>query len=184
MWIIETERLLLRDFIAADWPALEQMLTDPETTRYMHFSSWDTGQRRRWFTWCLANSQLAVPDAANWAIVHKANAEMIGWFGIGSVQHPTVAGERDFGYILTRIHWGQGYMTEVLCTIIAHEFTTLHTPYLSATCETLNHASARVMEKAGMRRIQTVYDSDFAGNWAERHHYGLRNPNHARTTVP
>ena len=32
-------------------------------------------------------------------------------------------------------------------------------------------ASSRVMEKAGMRREKTVFDTDFGGNWVEQHHY-------------
>jgi [ribosomal protein S5]-alanine N-acetyltransferase len=183
MLMIETSRLLLRDFVEADWEAVESMLSDPETTRYMHFSSWAADQRQRWFTWCLANSQLTLPDATNWAIIDKAHATIVGWLGIGRANHPTVAGERDCGYLLARPHWGHGYMTEALRAVIAYEFTTLCSPYISATCETANRASARVMEKAGMRWIQTVYDSDFAGNWAERHHYGISHPNHSIETV-
>lgn len=176
--LIKTGRLILRDFVETDWEALNSILSDPEATRYMHFSSWDFEDRQSFFKWILENNRNPVSDNVQWAIELHSSAELIGWFGIGGASDPTVAGERSFGYILSQPCWGYGYMTEALRAIIAFEFETLQTPFLRATCEPDNPASARVMEKAGMRWIKTVYDSDFEGNWAERHHYGVANPNY------
>jgi RimJ/RimL family protein N-acetyltransferase len=33
---LETERLILRDFVLSDWEALNALLSDPDVTRYMH----------------------------------------------------------------------------------------------------------------------------------------------------
>jgi len=176
MRMLETERLILRDFVEADWDAINGMLSDAEATRYMHFATWAAEKRRKWLTWCLTNSQLPTPDAYNWAIVLKTTAQTIGWFGIGGASHPGVENERDFGYLLVRRAWGHGYMTEALRAVLRYEFETLGTPYISATCETANPASARVMEKVGMQHIKTVRDADSEGNWAERHHYAISNP--------
>ena len=135
---IETQRLLLRDFVETDWDAINAILSDPETTRYMHFATWTPQHRQEWLAWCLANSQLSVPDAYNWAIVLKATAETIGWFGIGSASRPIVANERDFGYVVARTRWGHGCMTEALGAMLSYEFVTLQRPYISATCDTAN----------------------------------------------
>lgn len=170
---LETQSLILRDFLPTDWEVINALLCDTEATRYMHFAHWTHEQRQEWFTWCLTNNDEPVRDVYNWAMTLKGADTLIGWFGIGSSSHPTVPGERDFGYLLARQHWGQGYMTEALRAIIAYEFETLATPCLSATCETTNPASARVMEKAGMRHVQTIRDTDSEGNWAERHHYAI-----------
>jgi len=62
-------------------------------------------------------------------------------------------------------------MTDVLGAVFAYEFETLGVPQLSATCRTANVASARVMEKAGMRRVKSGCGADFEGNWSHRHHY-------------
>lgn len=82
-------------------------------------------------------------------------------------------GERSFGYLLARAHWNRGYMTEALRAVLVYEFGTRGTPRVSATCEVENGASARVLEKAGMRLEKTVRDADFEGNWAVRHHYAI-----------
>ncbi|MDP9379733.1 MAG: GNAT family N-acetyltransferase [Chloroflexota bacterium] len=170
---LETSRLVLRQFAPTDWDAINAMLSDPETTRYMHFANWSEDRRREWFDRCVANGQQPDADAINWVIVRKDTGSVIGWFGIGASSEPAVTYDISFGYLIDRAHWNQGYMTEALRAVLAYEFETLGAPQLSATCDVANPASARVMEKAGMRRERTVYDADFEGNRAHRHHYTI-----------
>lgn len=169
---LDTPRLILRPFAPADWPAVNGMLSDPEATRHMHFAHWTEGQRRQWFEWCVANAA-AGAGPITWAVTLKGSGEVIGWFGIGEASRAVVPGERSFGYLLNRTFWNRGYMTEALRAVLRDEFAHRNTPRVSATCEVANAASYRVMEKAGMHREKTVYDADFEGNWAERHHYGI-----------
>ena len=60
-----------------------------------------------------------------------------------------------------------------LRAVLAYECDTRSAPRARATYDMANVASARVMEKAGMRHEKTVYDADFEGNWAHRHHYAI-----------
>lgn len=173
---LTSERLLLRDPLPVDWEALNQLISDPEAMRHMHFAKWDEPQRRDWFASIVNNAQNPQPDAYNWMIIERSSNQLIGWLGIGGVDEPSVEGERDFGYLLAPSHWNRGLMTEALKRVISYEFELLGTPYISGSCETSNHASARVMQKAGMQYLKTVFDSDFEGNWAERHHYGIAKP--------
>jgi ribosomal-protein-alanine N-acetyltransferase len=164
---LETPRLLLRPFASGDWDAVNAMLSDPETTRYMHFATWTEDRRRQWFDWCITNAKQNDVDTFNWAITRKDSGDVIGWFGIGG------SDERGFGYLLDRASWNQGYMTEALQAVLAYEFGTRGAPRLRATCDVANPASARVMEKVGMRREKTEFGADFEGNWAHRHHYAI-----------
>ena len=173
MQVLETDRLQLRDFVPLDWDAINMLLSDAEVTRYMHFAYWNEEKRRAWFEECIAISQQPDPDVYNWAISLKDTGKIIGWLGIGSAGHPTMERERDFGYVLNRHFWGQGYMTEAVRVVLAYEFEMLGTLRIFATCETANIGSARVMEKAGMHYEGTFQDTDFEGNWANRHRYAL-----------
>ena len=164
---LETPRLVLRPFAPGDWDAVDAMLSDPLATRYMHFARWTEDRRREWFDWCVASALHPDGDTYNWAIARQDSGNAIGWFGIGG------SDERGFGYLLDRAAWNQGYMTEALRAVLAHEFGTRGAARLRATCDIANPASARVMEKVGMRREKTVYDADFEGNWARRHHYAI-----------
>lgn len=171
--VLETPRLVLRPFAAADWHAVNAMVGDPEAMRYMHFAHWDEDRRRQWFDRCVADAESPHTDGVSWAIARKETGEVVGWFFIGNTDPPSVPGERGFGYLLDRSSWGKGYMTEALRAVLDHEFRVRGTLQVRAECEIGNEASARVMEKAGMRREKTVYDADFEGNWAYRHHYTM-----------
>jgi [ribosomal protein S5]-alanine N-acetyltransferase len=172
---LETPRLVLRQFAASDWDAVKTILSDAETTRFMHFGTWTVEQRRQWFNGCVANAPQPPDDddAFYWAITRRDSDEVIGWFGIGTSSDAAVQGERRFGYLLSRSCWNQGYMTEALGAVLADEFGARAAPRLSATCNVANPASARVMEKAGMRREKTVFDTDFEGEPAQQHHYAI-----------
>jgi ribosomal-protein-alanine N-acetyltransferase len=149
------------------------MESDAESTRYMHFRTWTEDQRRQWFDSRVTSARQPEGDEFNWAIAREDTGEVIGWFGIGISSDAAVPGERSFGYLLNRAFWNQGYMTEALRAVFAYEFGVRAAPRLRATCNVANFASARVMEKVGMRREQTVCDADFEGNWARRHHYAI-----------
>jgi RimJ/RimL family protein N-acetyltransferase len=170
---LETPRLILRPFASSDWDAVNTMLSDPVATRYMHFASWTEDQRRDWFDWCVTNARQPDADALIWAIFRRDPGDVIGWLGIGTSSDFAVPGERSFGYLLDRAVWNRGYMTEALRAVLAYEFGIRRAPRLRATCNVANAASARVMEKVGMRREKTVFDANFEGNWAERHHYSI-----------
>ncbi len=172
---LKTPRLVLRQFAASDWDAVRMILSDPVATRFMHFGTWTEDQSRQWFDACVANVPQPPddPDTFYWAITHKHSGEFIGWFGIGTSSDATVPGERRFGYLLSRSCWNQGYMTEVLAAVLADEFDSRGAPRLSATCDVANPASARVMEKAGMRREKTVFNTDFDSPRTRQHHYAI-----------
>jgi ribosomal-protein-alanine N-acetyltransferase len=176
---IETRQLMLRPLAPADWDVVHALLSDAANIEHMHFSTWTEQKRREWFEWCLANDEQADADAINWAITLKRNERVIGWFGIGASDDGPI-GERSFGYLLDRAWWNRGYMTEALGGVLAFEFGILDTSRIHATCGTANPASARVMEKVGMRLEQTVLDADFEGNWAERHHYAIGKQEYAQ----
>lgn len=173
MPILNTQRLVLREFLVTDWDSINRFLSDPEVNRYMHFAKYDQARRRAWFDWCLEIDQVPDRDIYNWAIALPDTDQIIGWLGIGSPSYPTMTGERDFGYALDQAYWNQGYMTEALRAVLTYEFQELGTLRIFATVETANIASARVMEKVGMRYEGTFHNSDFEGNWADRHRYGV-----------
>lgn len=134
---LETPRLVLRPFAPDDWVAVDAMLSDPVTTRYMHFATWTEDQRRHWFAWYIAKGHEPDAEAVKWAIARRDSGEVIGWFGIGTSSEPT------FGYLLGRAYWNEGYITQALAAVLAYEFDIRATTKLRATCNIANPALAR-----------------------------------------
>lgn len=69
---------------------------------------------------------------------------------IGVIHLHNKPGKVQFGYVVARHHWGQGYATEALGTLVDWALAQPQIWRASAVCDVDNLASARVMEKAGM----------------------------------
>ena len=62
----------------------------------------------------------------------------------------------EIGYILGKNYWGRGLMTEALKAVLDFCFTQVGFQKVKARYASLNPASGRVMEKAGMSYLQTI----------------------------
>jgi len=83
--------------------------------------------------------------------------------------------EADLGFILSRDVWGLGYATEVARAMVREGFQQLGLSRIVATCDVLNGASARVLEKAGLRREATLEQHQYAkGTWWTSFLYAVR----------
>ena len=62
----------------------------------------------------------------------------------------------EIGYILGQNYWGRGMMTEALKAVLDFCFTRVGFQKVRACYASLNPASGRVMEKAGMSYLKTI----------------------------
>jgi [ribosomal protein S5]-alanine N-acetyltransferase len=175
---LETPRLVLRPFAAGDWDAVRTLLSDPLVIRYMHFAMWTADQCRQWFDACVTTTQQPDPNTLTWVVTRKDAGDVIGYVSSEptNATDAAVPGERCVGYALHRAAWNQGSMTEALRAVLADEFGARGAPGLRATCNVANPASARVLEKVGMRREKTMFDANFAGAETHWHHYAITQP--------
>lgn len=96
---------------------------------------------------------------------------LIGCIAVG-IQPDNNLGE--LGYWLGKPYWGMGYTTEAARRMIAFSFDELLLNRVFARCFTHNPASARVMEKAGMRYEGTLRQHvRKAGTYYDLHCYGI-----------
>jgi RimJ/RimL family protein N-acetyltransferase len=154
-----TERLLIRDFDEVDLPDVHAMRCDPEVARFMDFAPETLDESRAWLEGVIFHNRKVPRAAYNLAIVHREDGRVIGWIGIGDSERYPTKGELGFGYMLNRAYWGQGYATEAARAIVSFGFTALGGRRISAWCYADNQASARVLEKAGLRferRFSTI----------------------------
>lgn len=143
-----TPRLCLRKLTIADVDDVFAYASDPLVSRY---TLWQT-HRSRLDSERFIEAELAKYDClqpASWAIVHQGASKVIGTCGFG-FWHSAHA-RIEVGYALGRAYWGQGLMPEALQAVITFCFSALPLNRIEALCLVENHASARVMEKVGMR---------------------------------
>ena len=146
MHILETERLLLREFVPEDVDALALVLSDPEAMRYYPavlnragVAAWIERNRRRY------------ADAGHglWAMVLKSSGEVIGDCGL-TRQCVDGTEEVEIGYHVRRDLWGHGYAPEAACASQGYGFRQLGAARLISLIRPENLASRRVAEKTGL----------------------------------
>jgi ribosomal-protein-alanine N-acetyltransferase len=147
---IETERLILREFVEADWPAILAYWRDP---RYLRFYQ-ETKDRESAVRELISRFVAAQTEEPRlvWqlAITDPLSGRLIGNCGI-RVKDP-VRREANIGYELDPNVWGHGYATEAARAILRFGFETLGMHRVWAECVADNTGSWRVMERLGMRQ--------------------------------
>ena len=167
-----TERLLLRDFVEGDWRAVHEYGSDPEVVRFMPWGPNTEDETRAFVARALAGQNEDPRTKHELAIVLRQKGRLIGGCGI-RVSAPSDRGA-DMGYCLHREFWGAGYATEAAEALLAFGFDKLDLHRVMATCDVGNAASARVLEKIGMRReAHFREDSWVRGAWRDSYLYAI-----------
>lgn len=154
MKTIETERLILREFVLDDAQAVFEFGSHPEVTRYtgdagliqsiadarrVIVNTWHVDYRERGF------GRLAVVD--------KATQRVIGFCGLkylGDLQ------EVDLGYRLLPEFWGRGLATEAGRAVLDDGHERLGLKAIIGLILPENVASRRVLEKLGFRQAEKI----------------------------
>jgi RimJ/RimL family protein N-acetyltransferase len=169
---LESERLLLREFSLSDWPAVHAYTSDPAVVQYMPFGPTTETETREHLSQCLATAAEHPRRIYELAVVLRAENHLIGTATLAL--DPQDRRYAAFSYLLHRQYWGQGYATEAMRTLFNFGFRVLQLHRLEDTCDTRNRASARVMEKLGMRREGHLRESFWKdGEWYDEYIYGI-----------
>lgn len=93
------------------------------------------------------------PSYSEWVrmITHRSDRLAIG--SIGFKELPDSTGTVEIGYDIVPHYWGRGYATEAAKALIDWALGQPGVRRVTAECLRDNVASARVLEKAGMRRL-------------------------------
>lgn len=144
--VLETPRLILREFVPEDSDALARVISDAQTMRY-YPAPFDRAGVEQWIARNLR--RYANDGHGLWAMDLKATGEMIGDCGI-TLQE--VDGEllREIGYHVRRDLWGKGFATEAVRACRDYGFRHLKTDFLISLIRPENVPSCRVAERNGM----------------------------------
>lgn len=157
---LETNRMLLRRFTEADVDDLAALHADPEVMRYIGngrpvqraIVEHDTLPR-------LLREYRELPTGFGcFAATEKSAGTFLGWFSLRPATSIGRASRSELGYRLHRAVWGRGYATEGAQAVVRYAFTHLRVERIVATTMTVNVASRRVMEKAGLSLSRTFFE--------------------------
>lgn len=162
--LLTTERLILRDFVESDWEAVLAYQSD---SRYLRFYPWEerTEVGVRAFVQMFIDQQQETPRSKyQLAMILRETGRLIGNCGLR--RSGSTAYQADLGYELAPEEWGNGYASEAARRMLAFGFDELGLHRIWATCLAENTASARVLEKIGMRQEGRMrQDQWMKGRW-------------------
>lgn len=151
---IQTERLLLRDYVPEDWQAAHRYAHRPENIEFMIWGPNTPDQTREFIQKCMGQQRQDPRRDFELAVVLRETQEVIG--GCGMRIHTENPKRGDLGYILHADYWSQGYTTEAALGLIDYFMRAYDLEEVQATCDVRNIASQRVMEKCGLRRVKRI----------------------------
>lgn len=118
---------------------------DPEVVKYLTWRPHKSIEETRGFLQSIlkrGQNETKFP----YVIERKTDNHLLGMFEI------RLDGQMaDMGYVLAKPHWGKGYMTEAVKAFVEWGLTQDGIFRIWSICDTENPASAKVMEKAGMK---------------------------------
>lgn len=152
--ILETERLMLREYTLDDFEGLYAILSDPETMKH-YPKPYDENGTMRWLNWSLDN--YAKYGFGLWAIQLKESGEFIGDCGI-TMQN--IDGEilPEIGYHIHRAYWRQGYAKEAASAVRDWLFENTSFNEVYSYMKYSNVASYSTAASIGMQRIKEYSD--------------------------
>lgn len=171
MQILETDRLLIRNFELGDLEAIyDAVYSDPEVCRFFCGKPRPIEQVREWIPF--RNYQSRHEDFGLMAVVTKDTSELIGLCGIqpyyelsqvieSEAHRPYPPLDVELTYAFGKRHWGQGYAKEACLAMIDYAFEDVRLGRLVTGCDPENERAGRLQTSLGMRKERNVHpDAD------------------------
>ncbi len=149
----------------------------PEVSQYDSWGPNSESDTRAFVNRCVDLAGRSPIERYDLAVVVNAIDRLIGACAL-KLQS---ASEASLGYAIHPDYQGSGFATEATRGLLDFGFGTLGLARIVARCDTRNHASYRVMEKAGMVRVGThLNDREIKGRLAHSYEYAIDRPTAAR----
>ena len=175
--ILETPRLILREFEMSDAESVLELHSDPEVQKYVGqdvVTSIVEVKRDIKKIW---EKEYKKYGFARWAVILKEGDQFSGWAGLKYLPEYK---EVDLGYRFLQRFWGMGIATEISIEIVKYGFETLKLKRIIGAAMLDNKASIRVLEKAGLKfdRLEPYGDEEEDSVW-----YALDREDYATTSA-
>ena len=161
---LETERLILRDFVKDDWQQVLEYQSNPLYLRYYEWTERTPEAVQEFVGWFL-DQQVQTPRIEfQLAVVLRSNNQLIGNCDVRMGKADDV--EANIGYELNPQYWNYGYATEAAHAMVDFGFRHYGVHRIWADCVAENVGSAHVLEKLGMRLEGRLRENNyFKGKW-------------------
>ncbi len=151
---IETERLILREYQKMDWEWVHQYAKQESILIYEAWGPNTEDDTKAFIEQSIKERKEVPRRAFELGIVLKNNKQLIGGCGFRINVNNKKRG--NFGYIINPTYWNKGYATEASKGLLDFMITNHAISEIEATCDVLNLASKRVLEKCGLQKKKLI----------------------------
>src|SRR5205823_9173102 len=151
--ILETDRLFLREYVEDDAEAFFRLNSDPEVLRFVPDKRLLNVEQARQILVDHPIADYRKYGFGRGACILKSTGEQIGFAGLKYLEE---LDEVDVAFRLMRTHWGLGLATEAALAAVRFGFTDLGLNRIIGLVMRENIASWRVLEKTGLRYVETA----------------------------
>jgi len=170
---IRTERLLIRPYAAGDVDALYAYQRLSEVHRYLYSEPRSRAEVQTMVAERVgAGSLTGAGQACHLVAGLAGTGELVGdcvlfW-------HSEEHAQGEIGYVLNPAHHGRGLATEAATALLRLGFEGLGMHRITGRLDARNTASARVLERIGMRREAHLVENEFVkGEWTDELIYAV-----------
>ena len=171
-FILETNRLKLRELNEKDIIPLHEILSDVETMKY-YPAPFDLKGTEVWIN--RSRESYTENEFGLWAVVLKSDETFAGQCGI---TYTNIDGDKvpEIGYHINKKFWNQGYATEAALAVMNYGFNNFQLKEIFIHTWVRNIPSQRIAEKIGMLKVK-VYDKHNQEHNIVRRHvvYSMKN---------
>lgn len=170
-FLLETPRLHLRHFRAADTLTLMAYRNDPVVALYQSWSSMSEITARHFIDEMSAAQPGVAGEWFQFAVELRSTSEHIGDVALHTLEDRRLG---EIGYTLARHAHGHGYAREAVSAVLDYAFETLAMHRIAATVDVENQPSIHLLERLGFRREGTALEAGwFHGHWCSDHLYAI-----------
>ncbi len=170
---IETERLTLRPFSADDLEGLYAYQSLPEVARFLYWEPRTLEESRTFLRQKMMAS--TIEKEGDWlvlAVVWRQTGNLMGEVNLQWRSREHRQGE--IGYIFNPAFHGKGFATEAAEVVLRLGFEGLDLHRVVGRLDGRNTASARVLERLGMRREAHLKQNEMVkGEWTDEVIYAM-----------
>ncbi len=156
---IETPRLRLRPLRSGDLAALHAIQAREDVCRWLYWGPRTREEVREALEHHIAGLRERPEDGVVLAVEPVATGELVGRVNLSL--GPPEQRQGEIGFLMHPDHQGHGYATEAAAAMLALAFETYGLHRVVGRLEARNVASARVLEKLGMRREAHLIENEW-----------------------
>jgi RimJ/RimL family protein N-acetyltransferase len=171
-WPLETERLTLRPFEERDLEAFAEMHGAPETAQWLYNDPRTPAEAQAHLERKRQSSLEREDDWLSCAVVERESGTLVGDLSFHWVSAEHRTGE--IGFIVAPAQKGKGFAGEAARALVDWAFRDAGFHRVIGRVEPRNTASARVLEKLGMRREALFVENEWIkGEWQSEAVYAI-----------